>query len=247
MQPIFEGKRHSKSTVCRANGCIKRFCRDSSSLPPTNLQTPVFSQKRLDTGVFHCFGCVAVGSYGQPWRHRNGTVVAQEITGNADTDPGAGLVPLRPVSARFSGRWRALKTRRNRAQKKDAARPLPAATPDSSQRSCPEGPQTKQKAAQKKAAKLPQNATRKRLKRRKKSDKKRLRKFRKVCTKKMHPGRPHKSPGSGMERKTGRKVRKSTHKKRPRRGAGVVVTWWRLWAGACAFLSRSCSRPRAST
>lgn len=134
----------------------------------------------------------------------------------------------------------------------------------------PRGLQTKQKAAQKKAAKLPQNATRKGRngtkshtkkdretaekvgqkkspKVRENPSKKRLRKFRKVYTKKMHPGRPHKTPRNGcMKRKNGRKVRKSAHKKRPRRGAGVVVTWWRLLAGACVCPLQSCSQLRAS-
>ena len=221
--------------------------RDSSSLPPTNLQTPVFSQKRLDTGVFHCFGCVAVGSYGQPWRHRNGTVVAQEITGNADTDPGAGLVPLRPVSARFSGRWRALKTRRNRAQKKGRRPAPPCCHPRQLAAILPGGPANKAKSSTEKGGETAAKCHQKKGRNGGKSRTKKTAKVSKSLHKKTHPGRPHKSPGSGMERKTGRKVRKSTHKKRPRRWAGVVVTWWRLWAGACAFLSRSCSRPRAST
>ena len=90
-------------------------------------------------------------------------------------------------------------------------------------------PANKAKNSTKKAAKLPQNATRKKAETAEKVGQKRLRKFRKVYTKKMHPGRPHKTPRNGcMERKTGRKVRKSAHKKRPRRGAGVVVTWWRV-------------------
>lgn len=170
----------------------------------------------------------------------------------------AGLrLPLRPVSARFSGRWRALKTRRNRTQKKDATRPPPLPAPaargdlarglgNKAKSSTKKGGETAAKCHQKKAE-TAEKSDKERPETSRKSEQKRPRKFRKVCTKKMHPSRSHKTPRNGcMERKTGRKVQKSASKKRPRRGAGAVVTCWRLLAGACVCPLQSCSQLRAS-
>lgn len=122
--------------------------------------------------------------------------------------------------------------------------PAPAARGDLARRACKQSKKQHKKRRrncckchQKKAETAQKVTQKKTAKRRKRSVKKRAQKFEKIrvkkdcesfekfTQKKMHPGRPHKTPRNGcMKRKNGRKVRKSTQKyaqkKTPARGRG---------------------------
>lgn len=184
----------------------------------------------------------------QKW-HSSGTGKKLEIPRSR---PRAWPLPLRPVSVRFSGRWRALKMRRNRAQK--GCHPAPSAAgsgcPWRSRPGACKQSKKQHKKRRRNCRKMPpekgRNGGKSRIKKyaklRENPSKKRLRKFRKVCTKKDAPWPSPQNPEKWLHGAKNRaQSAEKCAQKRPRRGAGVVVTWWRLWAGACAFLSRSCS------